>query len=158
MIPAICFIFWRLLYSDSDMEGTEELHQTDDTKRTRRMMQKNSSDPIPSLLDVDALEVESTVSEVNDIIYSIKVKNVDELKNLFRAGSRLVCRKLDDIAQKKTLKNHSGKAELNMILRVSEKIWVKLRIGLKIDGRIGNIEEKMNWEVNIASRPKDLKL
>ena len=104
------------------MEGTEELHQTDDTKKTRRMMQECSSDPISSLLDIDALEVESTVSEVNDIIYNIRVKNVDELKNLFRAGSRLVCSKVDVIAQKKTLKNHTAKGELNMILQDSGKI------------------------------------
>ena len=146
------------MYSDSDMEGTEELHQTDDTKKTRRMMQEYSSDPISSLLDIDALEVESTVSEVNDIIYNIRVKNVDELKNLFRAGSRLVCSKVDVIAQKKTLKNHTAKGELNIILQDSGKIWVKLRIGLKTDGRISNIKEKMNWEVRIASRSKDLKL
>ena len=86
------------------MEGTEELHQTNDTKRTRRMMQENSSDPISSLLYIDALEVESTVSEVNDIIYNIRVKNVDELKNLLRAGSKLVCSKVDVIVQKKDFK------------------------------------------------------
>ena len=42
---------------DGGMEGTDELHQNGDTHRIRRMMQKNSSDPIPSLQVIDVLKV-----------------------------------------------------------------------------------------------------
>ena len=56
-------------------------------------MQENSSDPIPSLQGIDALKCKSTVSKVNDIISSIRVKTLDELKNLLRAGARLCATK-----------------------------------------------------------------
>ena len=58
---------------------------------------------------------------------------------------------------KKNLKNRTGKVELKMILQDSRKIFVKLLIGLKVDGRTSNMEEKINSEGIIASRPKDLK-
>ena len=60
------------------MEGTDELHQNDDTQQIRRMMKENSSDPIPSLGGIDVLKVKSTVFEVNDVICNIRVKNLDE--------------------------------------------------------------------------------
>ena len=44
-------------------------------------MQENSSDPIPSLQGIDALKVKNTVSEINNIICNIRVKNLDELEN-----------------------------------------------------------------------------
>ena len=72
-------------------------------------MQENSSDPIPSLQSIDALKCKSTVSEVNDIISSIRVKNLDELKNLLRAGERLVCNKVSVIANKKDVKEEHWK-------------------------------------------------
>ena len=71
--------------ADSGKEGTDELHQNDDIQRIRRIIHENSSDLIPSLLGIDALKVKSTVPEVNDIIRNIRVKNLDELKNLLRA-------------------------------------------------------------------------
>ena len=71
--------------ADGGMEGTDELHQNDDTERVRRMMHENSSNPIPSLRDIDALKVKSTVSEVNDNTCYIRVKNLYNLKNLFIA-------------------------------------------------------------------------
>ena len=46
------------------------------------MIQENSSDPIPSLRGIDALKVESTVSEINDIACNIRVKHSDQLENL----------------------------------------------------------------------------
>ena len=55
------------------MEGTDELHQNDDTQQIR-MMKENSSDPIPSLGGIDALKVKSTVFEVNDVICNIGCK------------------------------------------------------------------------------------
>ena len=54
--------------TDGSMEVTHELHQNNDTWRISRMMQENSSDPIPSLRGIDALKVESTVSEINDSV------------------------------------------------------------------------------------------
>ena len=65
------------------------------------MMQENGHDPIPSLLCIDHLKVKSTVSEVNDIIYNIRLKSLDKLKNLLRVGARLVCRKVGVTANKK---------------------------------------------------------
>ena len=55
--------------ADGAMEGTDELHQNDDTQSIRRMMQENSSDPIPWLRGVDALKVKSTV--LRSMIYPI---------------------------------------------------------------------------------------
>ena len=55
------------------------------------MMHENSSDPIPSLQGTDALKAKSTISEVNDIMCNIRVKNLDEIKNLLRAGAKLKC-------------------------------------------------------------------
>ena len=87
------------------MEGTDELHQKDDTQRIRSMMQENSSDPtIPSLRGIDALKVKGAISEVNDIICNIKVKDLDELKNLLRTGTRLVCEKIGVFSNKKDFK------------------------------------------------------
>ena len=80
--------------ADGGMEGIDELHQHDDTQRIRRMRQENSSDPIASLRGIDALKVKNTVSEINDIICNIKMENLDKLKNLLRAGARLVCDKV----------------------------------------------------------------
>ena len=68
------------------------------------MMQENSSDLMPSLQGIDALKVKSTVSEVDDIICNIRVENLEELKNLLRAGARLVCNKVGVIANKKKFK------------------------------------------------------
>ena len=86
------------------MEGTDELHQNDDTKRIRGIMQENSSDLIPSLRGINALKVKSAVSEVNDIICKIRVKNLVELKNLLRAAATLVCNKVGVIANKREFK------------------------------------------------------
>ena len=97
------------LAADGGMEGTDELHQNDNTQRIKRMNHENSSDPIPSLRGIDALEVESTVSEVNYITCNIRVKNLDELKNLLRTGARLVCNRVGVISNKKNLKNHTGR-------------------------------------------------
>ena len=69
---------------DGDMDGTDDLHKNDDTQRIRRMMQENSRDPILSL-------------------------NLDELENLLRVGVRLLCNKVGAIANKRNLKNHTGK-------------------------------------------------
>ena len=63
----------NLFAADGGMEGTDELHQNDDTQSIRRMMQGNSSDHIPSLRGVDALKAKSTISEFNDIICNIRV-------------------------------------------------------------------------------------
>ena len=101
------------------MEEAGELHQRD-TQKIIRMMQENSRDPIPSLQGMDALKVESIVSEVNHLICNIRVESLDELKNLLRAGARLVCDKVGTIAYKKNLKNHTGKSELKMILQDSD--------------------------------------
>ena len=79
------------LVADGGMEGTDELHHNDDTQKIRRMMQETSRDPIPSVRGIDVLKIKSIVSEVNDIICNISVENSDELKNLLRAGARLVC-------------------------------------------------------------------
>ena len=89
--------------ADGAMEGTDELHQNDDTQSIRTMIQENSRDPIPSLRGVDLLKVKSTVSEINHIS-NIRVKNLNELKNLLRAGARLVCNKVGVIANKKECK------------------------------------------------------
>ena len=43
--------------ADGGIEGTDELHQNSDIERIRRMMQENSSDPIPSLQGIDALKL-----------------------------------------------------------------------------------------------------
>ena len=53
---------------------------------------------------MDASKVKSTVSEVNDIICNIMVKNLDELKNLFIGGARLVCDKVGVIFNIKDFK------------------------------------------------------
>ena len=105
--------------ADGGMEGNDELHQNDNTQRIRRMMQGNSSDPIPLEGGIDALKVKSTVSEVSDIICNtrvenldevnditcnIRVENLDELKNLLRAGARLVCDRVGVIANKNEFK------------------------------------------------------
>ena len=95
--------------ADGDMEGTDELHQNDNTQRIKRMIHENSSDPIPSLRGIDALKVKSTVSEVNYITCNIRAKNLDELKNLLRTGARLVCNRVGVISNEKNLKNHTGR-------------------------------------------------
>ena len=87
--------------TDGSMEVTHELHQNNDTQRISRMMQENSSDPIPSLRGIDALKVESTVSEINDSACNIRVKHSDQLKNLLRATTRLVCANVAVISNKK---------------------------------------------------------
>ena len=112
----------NLFAADGGIEGTDELHQNDDTQSIRRMIQGNSSDHIPSLRGVDALKAKSTISEFNDIICNIRVEHLDELKNLLRPGARLVCDIIGVIANKKNLKNHTGKGELKMILQDSGKI------------------------------------
>ena len=65
------------------MEEAGELHQSD-TQKIIRMMQENSRDPIPSLQGMDALKVESIVSEVNDIICNIRVESLDCLQKKFK--------------------------------------------------------------------------
>ena len=87
-------------------EGTDELHQNDDTQGIRRMMQGSSNNLITSLRGIDALKVKSTVSEFNDkmIIWNIRVENSDELQSLLRAGVRLVCEIVGVIAAKKEFK------------------------------------------------------
>ena len=90
--------------ADGGMERTDELHRNEDTQRIRRMMQENSRNPIPSRRGIDALKVKSTVSEINDMICNIRVKNLDELENLLGAGTRLVCNKAGVIANKKVCK------------------------------------------------------
>ena len=87
------------------------------------MIEENSSDPIPSLRGIDALKVKTTVSEINDIICNIRLKNLDELKNLLGAGARSVCNKVGVIANKnKNIKNLSGQNKLKVILQESEKV------------------------------------
>ena len=88
--------------ADDGMERNDELHQNDDTQRIRRMMQENS-DTILSYRGVDALKV-SAVSEACGIICNITVKNLDELKNLLRAGARLVPKKVGVTANIKIFK------------------------------------------------------
>ena len=95
--------------ADGGMDRTDELHQNDDTQGIRRVMQENSSDPISLLRGTDALKVKNTVFEVNNIICNTRVKNLDELKNLLRAGARLVCIKVNFIANKSNFKNRTGK-------------------------------------------------
>ena len=107
--------------ADGGMEGTNELHQNDNTQRIRRMMKENSSDPIPSLQGINALKIKTAVSGVNDIICNIRVENLDELKQLLRAGSRLVCNK-GVIADSKELKEPYWKRQIKMILQDSRKI------------------------------------
>ena len=89
--------------ADDGLERNDELHQNADTKRIRRMMQENSSDTILSCRGVDALKV-SAVSEAYGIICNITVKNLDELKNLLRAGARLVSKKVGVTANIKIFK------------------------------------------------------
>ena len=87
------------------------------------MMHENSSDPIPSLQGTDALKAKSTISEVNDIMCNIRVKNLDEIKNLLRAGAKLKCNKLGVITNEKEFKEPYWKG------RIKDDI-AKLRIGL----------------------------
>ena len=89
---------------DGGMEETDELHQNDDTQGIRRMMQGSSNNLIPSLRGIDALKVKTTVSEFNDIIWNIRLKNSDELQNLLRAAGRLVCDIVGVIANKQEFK------------------------------------------------------
>ena len=77
-----------------------------------KMMQENSSDPMLWLWGIDALKVKSIFFEANDFIYNIRVENLDELKNLLRAGARLVCNKVGVIPTNKNTKNHTEKGEL----------------------------------------------
>ena len=84
-------------------------------------MKENSSDPIPSLQGINALKIKTAVSGVNDIICNIRVENLDELKKLLRAGSRLVCNK-GVIADSKELKEPYWKRQIKMILQDSRKI------------------------------------
>ena len=107
--------------ADGGMEATNKLHQNDNTQRIRRMMKKNSSDPIPSLQGINALKIKTAVSGVNDIICNIRVENLDELKKLLRAGARLVCNK-GVIADSKELKEPYWKRQIKMILQDSRKI------------------------------------
>ena len=86
------------------------------------MIEENSSDPIPSLRGIDALKVKTTVSQIN-IICNIRLKNLDELKNLLGAGARSVCNKVGVIANKnKNIKNLTGQNKLMVILQDSEKV------------------------------------
>ena len=66
--------------AEGDMEGTDELHPNNDTQRIGRMMQGNSSDPIPSRRRIDALKVKGATSLVSGITCNIRLKNLDELK------------------------------------------------------------------------------
>ena len=109
--------------ADGGMEETDELHLNDDSQRKRRMMQENSSDPTSSLRGIDALKVKSTVSEVNDIICNIRVKNLDELKNLLRAGAKLVCNKIGVIANKKEFKEPYWKRRIANKKEFKEPYW-----------------------------------
>ena len=61
----------------------------------------SGGDLIPSLRGIDTFKVKITVSDINNIICSIRVKNLDELINLLRAGVRLVCNKVGVIANKR---------------------------------------------------------
>ena len=97
---------------DGDKEGTDELHQIDDTQRIRRMMQENSSDPIPSLRGIDVLKVKSTSSDVNNTICNIMVKNLNGLKNFLRAGARVLCNKVGVIANKNEFKEPYWKRQI----------------------------------------------
>ena len=107
--------------AEGGMEGADELNQHYYTQRIR-IMQENSCNPIPSLRGIDALKVKSTVSEINNIICNIRVKNLDELKNLLRAGARLVRKKKVLLPTKKNAKNRTGKVQLRMILLDPGKI------------------------------------
>ena len=100
--------------AEGGMEGADELHQHYYTLRIR-IMQENSCNPIPSLRGIDALKVKSTVSEINNIICNIRVKNLDELKNLLRAGARLVRNKKVLLPTKKNVKNRTGKVQLRIL-------------------------------------------
>ena len=86
------------------------------------MIEENSSDPILSLRGIDALKVKTTVSQIN-IICNIRLKNLDELKNLLGAGARSVCNKVGVIANKnKNIKNLTGQNKLMVILQDSKKV------------------------------------
>ena len=61
---------------------------------------------------MDASKVKSTVSEVNDIICNIMVKNLDELKNLFIGGTRLVYDKVGVIFNIKEFKEPYWKRQV----------------------------------------------
>ena len=61
---------------------------------------------------MDASKVKSIVSEVNDIICNIMVKNLDELKNLFIGGARLVCDKVGVIFNIKEFKKPYWKRQV----------------------------------------------
>ena len=91
-------------------------------------MQENSSNLIPSLQGIDALEVEGAVSKVNDIIYNIRLESLEELKNIFRARARIVCSKVGVIANKKEFKEHTGKGKFKMTLQDSATIKSKTGI------------------------------
>ena len=108
------------------------------------MMHENSSNPIPSLRDIDALKVKSTVSEVNDNTCYIRVKNLYNLKNLFIAWARLVCKKVSVISNKKEFKEPYWKKRIEDDTARLRKIWYKLNIDLKVDGRTLNIGKNMN--------------
>ena len=140
------------LAAEDGMEGRDELHQNDDTQRIKSMIQENSIDPILSLWGIDALKV----SEVNYIICNNRVEILDKLKNLLRAGARLVYNKVGVIEQKESKKPYWIREIEDDIARL-RKIWVKSRIGLKVAGRALNITEKMNWDESIEPRPRNSK-
>ena len=50
------------------------------------------------------MKVKNTVSEVNDTLCNIRMKNLDELKTFLRGGARLVCNKVSFIVSKKEVK------------------------------------------------------
>ena len=135
--------------ADGGIEGTDQLHQSENTQRIREMMHKNSNDFITSLRGIDALKVKSTVSEVDDIICKIRVKNLDELRNLLRDWGRLVCSKVGVTANKKEFKEPYWE-KVNWRWYCNTPNWVELRIDWKADGRKSNIEENMKWEGSVA--------
>ena len=117
------------------------------------MMQKSSTDPIPSLRGIDVLKIKS---EVKGQWYYLqyqgeKFRWTGKPLESWRLVCRLVCYCQKNKKIKNNLKNHTEKGRLKW------KDLSHLRIGLKVDRRASNIEEKMNWEGNIASRLKDLK-
>lgn len=92
-------------------------------------MQENSSNLIPSLQGIDALEVEGAISEVNDIICNIRLESLEELKNILRAGARIVRSKVGVIANNKEFKKYTGKGKFKMTLQDSATI--KSKIGIR---------------------------
>ena len=68
------------------------------------------------------MKVKSTVSEISVIVCIIRVKNLDELKNLLRAGARFLCNKLGVITKKKYVKSRIGKGELKIIFQDPGKL------------------------------------